>query len=105
MSSGPDILEDFAVQSSHSIGFWFSINRAIADVGVGTGYFGLKFSLGEFSFPPVAPDRVVDSVPAPRRGRVGLTLGCGPIPGKGERSQIHLEQILSLKPGKVSTTF
>lgn len=47
MPCGPDILEDFAVQSSHSIGFWFSINRAIADMGVGTGYFGLKFSVWE----------------------------------------------------------
>lgn len=105
MPHGPDILEDFAVQSSHSIGFWFSINRAIADMGVGVGYFGLKFCLGEFSFPPGASDRVVDSGSTTKRDRVGLTLGCGPILVKGERSQIHLEQILSPNPGKVSTTF
>lgn len=95
MPCGPDILEAFAVRSSHSIGFWFSINRATADMGVGTGYFGLKFSVWEdVPSSPVAPDKSDGlSVPAPRRGRVGLTSGCGPLPRKGERSQIHLEQI------------
>lgn len=30
MPRGLDILEDFTVQSSHSIGFWFSIKQAIS---------------------------------------------------------------------------
>ena len=87
MPHGPDILEDFTVQSSHSIGFWFSINRATADMGLGAGYFGLKLSsLGGHSSSPMALDSCGLLLPAPRRGRVGLTWGCGPIPGKGERS-------------------